>query len=286
MDYINPILEYLYSSLKLTLLQTFILIGPGLILAFFMNFIAGMVEKRAYNLLGRGIYLGLFGWLGTSVHELGHAIMCILFLHKITDIKLFNPDPDSGTLGYVSHSYNPENSYHLIGNFFIGIGPVIIGTIVIYFSAYYLISKSFFIPFKALEINHTSFISIKALEILIYNIHESFSLFAINTFTLENLKRWEFYLFFYILFCVGSSITLSSSDIKNALSGFIVFIVSLFIINIFASFMSKGISTNYLVSLTRHYTPFYIMMIFALLINIVIYIPLFIIERVFGRGNE
>ncbi|MGO0916500.1 hypothetical protein ACTPEM_26060, partial [Clostridioides difficile] len=38
---------------------------------------------------------------------------------------------NDGILGYVSHSYKKDNLYQSIGNFFIGIAPIIGGTIMI-----------------------------------------------------------------------------------------------------------------------------------------------------------
>ncbi len=65
--------------------------------------------------------------IGTPVHEMGHAIMCMIFGHKITDMKLWQPSARDGTLGYVTHKYNPRNIYHQFGNLFIGIGPIFSG---------------------------------------------------------------------------------------------------------------------------------------------------------------
>ena len=52
------------------------------------------------------------------------------FKHKINDIKLFNTKSD--TIGYVLHSYDSRSWYQQMGNFFIGVGPIIIGTLIVY----------------------------------------------------------------------------------------------------------------------------------------------------------
>jgi len=78
---------------------------------------------------GRVIYLS--AWIGAPVHELSHAICCLLFRHKIERIVLFNPD-HRGTLGYVSHSYNNHNPWQVMGNFFIAIAPLLGGLFALY----------------------------------------------------------------------------------------------------------------------------------------------------------
>jgi hypothetical protein len=136
---VESFLEYLWHGLTVTLMQFLVLLGPGLLLTLVLNIETGFIQNRALKIIGSGWYLGLFGWLGTSVHELSHAIFCFIFGHKIVDIKLFSPDPETGTLGYVEHSYNRRNIYQMIGNFFIGVGPVILGSAVIYLLFYWLL---------------------------------------------------------------------------------------------------------------------------------------------------
>ena len=66
--------------------------------------------------------------VGTPVHELGHALMCIPFAHRITDMKLLLPPRRrSRTLGYVEHSYNRKNPWAVFGNLFISFGPIFSG---------------------------------------------------------------------------------------------------------------------------------------------------------------
>ncbi|WP_295728702.1 hypothetical protein [uncultured Limosilactobacillus sp.] len=71
----------------------------------------------------------ILGGLGIIIHELSHLITALLFGHRIKRVSLLhipnaNVSNDRG-LGYVSHVWNDKSYYQKIGNFFIGIAPVI-----------------------------------------------------------------------------------------------------------------------------------------------------------------
>ena len=63
-----------------------------------------MYWSRAF---GRKGFL-LTAWIGVPIHELGHAIMCVLFRHKIVGTQFFPTDTSQGALGYVQHQYNQK----------------------------------------------------------------------------------------------------------------------------------------------------------------------------------
>lgn len=52
--------------------------------------------------------LSLTAWIGVPIHELGHAIMCLLFRHKIVATQFFPTDTSQGALGYIQHQYNQK----------------------------------------------------------------------------------------------------------------------------------------------------------------------------------
>jgi hypothetical protein len=79
---------------------------------------------------GRGVVMATSA-LGTPIHELGHALMCLLFGHRITEMSLWQPGSEDGNLGYVTHAYKKKNPYQVLGNLFIAVGPVFSGLAVI-----------------------------------------------------------------------------------------------------------------------------------------------------------
>ncbi len=114
------------------LINTLIQIGIFVVSIYVVGFIISIINKLFYKIAGtsKAVIYGT-GIIGTPIHELSHALFCVIFLHKITEIKLFQINSEDGTLGYVKHAYNKKNIYHLIGNFFIGVAPILIGTIIL-----------------------------------------------------------------------------------------------------------------------------------------------------------
>ena len=88
-----------------------------------------LISRLFSRLIGSGSRVWFYATsvIGTPVHELGHAIMCRLFCHRITNMKLWNPKPTNGVYGFVEHSYSKRNLWAKFGNLFIGMGPLFSG---------------------------------------------------------------------------------------------------------------------------------------------------------------
>ena len=80
---------------------------------------------------GRPILIGAFA-LSTPLREVGHAVVAILFWHRVSDVCFLNLHDPNGELGYVEHSYNPRNPIALLGNFFYALAPLLVGLLVIF----------------------------------------------------------------------------------------------------------------------------------------------------------
>lgn len=114
--------------------QYLIYVGQLLALTLGVMVVCGLVawaaRKTFMYFVGDSATLVLYASsiIGTPVHELGHALMCIPFAHRITDMKLLlPPSRRSRTLGYVEHSYNRKNPWAVFGDLFISFGPIFSG---------------------------------------------------------------------------------------------------------------------------------------------------------------
>ncbi len=270
--------NYLLDAGIATLLQLLVLLGPVILLAVIMNFISRKNETLSYRVLGQKTYLYLFGWLGTAVHELGHAIFALLFAHKVSEIKLFSPNSGK-SLGHVKHSYTKGNPYQTLGNFFIGLGPVLLGTLLLWLVTFLLFKLNFFNFAQKYSVIiqpelFTSFELIKNAAINIgTGIWHSFQLIL----TGPGSTWWKLVLFFYLFYSVGSSITLSGSDIKGAFRGFIYLVILLFLFNL-ATIWTGNFTTDLFRQVNRYLSGFYFIIIFGMGLNIVFIAVLFLID--------
>lgn len=67
------------------------------------------------------------GIIGSPIHELSHAIGCILFGLRIKRVVLYAPDAITGQLGHVLFTYNPFSVRNTIGLVVQGVAPLLAG---------------------------------------------------------------------------------------------------------------------------------------------------------------
>ena len=164
----------------------FLLIGvlPWIAVALVMQLLSNSIRKSLAKIFGIQGYIYLTA-PGVMLHEIGHAVFCLIFRHKIVEMKLFSPEED-GTLGYVNHSYNPNSFYQRIGNFFIGTGPIWFGVAVLCLISWLLLPN---------EMQISDF------------------------FSLNFWRRWQSYIWLYLALTIASHITLSPPDLAGSVDG-------------------------------------------------------------------
>ncbi len=241
MELLSTIFTFLKNVLFISFGQFFSLLAVFFFFGLILYLLARFTRIVFIKSIGQKFDIYITGWLGVPIHELGHAIFCIPFGHRITDIKLFSPNSSDGSLGYVNHSYNPNNPWHKIGNFFIGFGPILFGSFIIYLLIRYIVPDNSIILelSKNRPIDLSSFAGIKDQFIQIYVGGKQV---VENLFSSENIRSWEFWVFLYAAMCIASHMELSPPDLKGVLSGIISIFVLLIVINAISLFFNINIS--------------------------------------------
>ncbi len=207
-----------------------VLISSGLLL--------GYLEKLSNSMLVRAFGrkgVMLTAWLGTPIHEVGHLLMCFLWGHRVTRVKLLQLNSPDGVLGYVEHEYSRNNLYQRVGNFFIGLGPLFSGIAALLLGMYYLVPHSF-AAFQT-EIRQTLITGNSNLNGLTIIAGAALAI-GKSFFTLENIIRPSFWLFLLAAISISSHIALSREDMRNSANGLATIFFILFLFNVFAKFTS------------------------------------------------
>ncbi|MGY3414359.1 tryptophan-rich sensory protein [Bacillus mycoides] len=226
MEFVNSIFQTLLTSV----IQLFSLIGVIIVIGFILGYLESLTRTYWSRAFGRKGFL-LTAWIGVPVHELGHAIMCLVFRHKIIATQFFPTDISQGALGYVQHQYNQKSIYQRIGNFFIGIGPIISGITALILLMRYFVPESYSLFNTTLE---TTIASTSINLDMIQNMFLSTFFLLKSLFTMSNLLTPSFWLFLFIAICISAHIALSKPDIKGSIDGVIVMFIILFLFNIIA----------------------------------------------------
>lgn len=245
----------------------------GLIVLF--GFLIAFCNKRFYanfGNYGRAVCY-ITGAIGTPLHECAHALFCLIFGHKVTEIKLFQINAADGTLGYVNHSYNPKNIYHKVGNFFIGVAPIIVISAVLYLLAWWLL------PNFVAEINGSFRISDFVTDIgnvftSLFNVLQSFFLCALT---------WQWWVFLILGVFLALHMTLSKADIKSALSGLLFLLVAVLIVDVILGLVSGNLLTAFTQEVLEIASYLLCILVLALVISMIAVILSFVFRTVKRR---
>ena len=242
----------LFEAFKFSIYEMISLVG----LLIIIGLILGLMERKANSYFFAAFgYKGVLAtaWIGTPVHEISHAFMCLIFGHKIMDMRLLMIDRADGTLGYVTHSYNRRSVYQTVGNFFIGIAPIISGFGALFLGLYYLLPTSFKVFEVYLHILEK--VMTKPVDLSIVKGFAGASLILIQSiFTLNNLVNPHFWIFLLIAIGVSSHMALSGADIKGAAHGLVSLYLIIFSMTLMGNFMH--INANSFISQVTRYNAY------------------------------
>ena len=223
------------------LINTLIQIGLFVLSIYVIGFIIAIINKIFYKLTGYSkAFIYGTGLIGTPIHELSHALFCVIFRHKILEIKLFQIDSEDGTLGYVRHAYNKRNVYHLIGGFFIGVAPIVIGT------ALLTLLMKLMIPevFDGIASNINEFVDACKESFSFIEFFDMLGNIFITFF--KGVTNWLWWLYFLICFSIALNMNLSKADLKGTVKA-IPFIIIIFVaINFILYYVSDAAYNGYI----------------------------------------
>jgi hypothetical protein len=267
------VLIFIKDLLLATLSQMASLLAGLFVFGLLIQFVSQITFKSLERSFGSGgVYL--VAWLGTPIHELGHALFCLIFGHRIDNISLFRPDPVTGTLGYVYHKWNPKNPWHVLGNFFIGVGPMVLGSGVLFALFYFMIPGSDRV-WETLRVS-VGTVAQDSLVAGYFHVFRDATLVIIKIiFTSANLSHWLFWLFLYLSVCVASNIRLSWADVKGSLAGLGCILLVFLLMNLILlliGFTSDEFLPSAVASLGAVYSVLILALIMALVGFVLIYL--------------
>lgn len=240
-------MQTLLNAVILSVTELVYLFGILIAVGLLLGWIESVSNRWAYEAFGKpGIILT--SCIGTPIHEVGHAIMCLIFGHKINSIKLFDINPENSIIGYVNHSFNKYNLYQRSGNFFISLGPIFSGTATILFFMYMLEPNTF----TALQeyIVSVPVEGTNIVDFIKWSGHSIMIVYAgiVNSGSVGSRSFW---MFLFLAMCTASHIALSKADINNAISGLVVTLLVVVLFNIGASLC--GIETlKYVLAVAKY----------------------------------
>jgi hypothetical protein len=274
------VLVFIKDLLLATLGQMASLFAGLFVFGLLVQFVSQLTYKSLEKSFGsKGVYL--VAWLGTPIHELGHALFCVIFRHRIEEIRFFQPDPATGTLGYVYHKWNPQNPWHVLGNFFIGVGPMVLGCAVLFALFYFLIPGSAGV-WDSINVSVGS-IDKSSLVGSYFSVFQGSTLAIIKLiFNFANLSLWQFWLFLYLSVCIASNIRLSWADFKGSLSGLGCIVLPFLLMNLVLLLIGKS-NGDFLPFTVSSLGAVYSVLILALIMVLIGFVLIYLLSATWYR---
>jgi len=289
----DAILAVLLGTMAGSAKMLLFVFGPVFVAALMMFLVSRSIARAGLGTVG----FKAFAWItapGTIVHELGHALFCLIFLHKITEISLFRPEPD-GTLGYVKHAWDPKSLYQRVGNFYIATGPIWFSCLVVWLLSMLLIDSGLFTPLLNLPVDASDLSSVGGAAKLGGRFFENLLAPLGTLFSVDRLSDWKFWVFIYLTTSIGLHMSLSPADLKGGLPGFLLLLAAIVIFHLVMAILVAVAPSTGAAAFTGGLTAMLtsISLIFAggvllimspaLILVIVIGIPIWLVRR--HRGS-
>lgn len=257
------------NILQLDLKLLIYFVGVFIVGGFIVNYLSNKVNAEI-NSITNGIYMRIYDFfavIGTPIHEFGHYIMCKIFGLKVVEVKWYIPKYKrvGNTLGYVKWS-RVNNLKGRIGTFFVGIGPLIVGGIVIYILSLIMLPEFW---------SNISHYSSKSLD---YNI---FQICIKSLFDFDVILTIKFWIFLYIAISISLHMGLSDADVNGAREGIIHIVGIGTIISIILSILRVNVEKLFV--LLKVYN---LIMILLFSMSIIFLLSMWLIIKIISNATD
>ena len=253
---------------------------------YLVGFLISLINRAFYRLLGGGRFVCFVtGLIGTPIHELSHALMCLLFGHRIREMRLFCLDRRSGVLGYVNHSYNRRNPYHVMGNYFIGIAPIVCGTLILFLTMRWMLPSAFAVCQDYLS----DFVDWQGQGEVLRQVEGIGALFVsfLSILYVEICAGgWQIWVFLLLILAVSIHMNLSGADMKGSLGALPILVLLLLIGHVIAYLLPGGAYVSFVRALDLAGNYLAGMLMLSLLFSVLSLIPallIWLIRRPFAK---
>lgn len=234
-------MDFLFQLLIRASVDTLYITGMIILVGFILGFLREHSMANFQRSFGWKA-VALTAFIGVPIHEMSHAIFCFIFRHKIKKVVLLQKRDASGTLGYVTHSYNPNSIYQQAGNFFIGIAPIFGGITTLLVLMHFIIPGAYN-EFITISMNNLNITDISTINF--NGIFTSYLDLIKIIFSFKNFSNPYFILFLFLAICISAHISLSSADIKGASKGLFILFLIILVLNVLG-FSKFNIAENIL----------------------------------------
>ncbi len=232
---------------------------------------------------GRGVVLAT-SIVGTPIHELGHALMCLLFGHRITAMSLWQPNSPDGNLGFVTHAYRRKNPYHILGNLFIGIGPV--------FSGLAVLVLALWLGFPDTFSDYAATASAMAahgeggVPLFLEGLKMIPRMLGELTDAGRAAPLWGQVIALLVILSVSQHISLSPADIKGASTALPIYGILLLLLTVVCGLLGDGAMntvTGALGLFSAYMTALFVIVLVSSLLQLLIALPVWGVRMLIGR---
>lgn len=200
-------MEILKNALDSTVAVTTLLVFRTLTDGYVIGVVNSLYVNNVRRILGYN-KITPSAIIGVHVHEIGHYPMCKIFGVKVEEVKLLNLD-SSNTLGYVRYRFNKGSLRHRISIYFISLGPLYIGSLIVL-----IVTRVFMGEFFYKFINVLTQLISNSEYSLVGKIYTLVSYTLKELYRVENFKNIGFWIFILITTSISLHSDLSGVDVK------------------------------------------------------------------------